>query len=95
MQFAWDPGKAQSNLSKHQVSFALAERVFDDPLHIVAFDRVVDGEERWHALGVVGSLLVLLVVHTYPDGDDGSSIRIIGARKATPQERRMYEQGFD
>lgn len=37
MQFAWDPGKAQSNLSKHHVSFALAERVFDDPLHIVAF----------------------------------------------------------
>lgn len=93
MQFAWDPEKAKSNRSKHRVSFELAQQVFADPLHIVVLDRVSEHEERWHAIGRVGAVTILLVVHSYPDGDD--VIRIIGARKATPQERRRYEQGFD
>ncbi len=35
--FEWDDAKAAANLKKHQVSFATAARVFDDPdLYIVA-----------------------------------------------------------
>ena len=93
MQFAWDPEKARSNRVKHRVSFDLAQKVFEDPLHIVVLDRVSDGEERWQAIGRVGAVTILLVVHSYPSGDD--LIRIIGARKATPPERRRYEQGTD
>jgi uncharacterized DUF497 family protein len=53
---------------------------------------VEDGEQRWHAIGMVGPAAILLVVHTLPDGDDVDTVRIIGARKATPHERRRYEQ---
>jgi hypothetical protein len=37
-------------------------------------------------------LAVLVVVHVYPDAEHESRVRIIGARKATVQERRRYEQ---
>jgi uncharacterized DUF497 family protein len=38
---------------------------------------------------------VLLVVHTSPEfGDEKEeNVRIISARKATPQERHVYAQG--
>jgi uncharacterized DUF497 family protein len=91
MQFDWDREKARRNLAKHGVSFELAQRVWDDPLHVIVPDRIVDGELRWHAIGLVGSVAVLVVVHCYPDDDD-ERVRIIGARKATPVERRRYEQ---
>jgi uncharacterized DUF497 family protein len=92
LNFEWDPAKAQSNLAKHGVSFELAARVWDDPLHVVIFDRLEDGEHRWHAVGLVGEIVLLVVVHTYPDVDDEEHVRIIGARKATRQERTRYEQ---
>lgn len=91
MRFEWNKAKARSNLAKHGVSFELARRVWDDPLHVILPDRVEDGEQRWHAIGVVGSLTILVVVHVYPDESDETTVRIIGARKATRCERRRYE----
>jgi uncharacterized protein len=92
VRFTWDPEKARRNLAKHGVSFDLATRVWDDPLHVVLPDRVADGEQRWHAVGLVGAVAILLVVHAYPDPAEADGVRIIGARKATPHERRRYEQ---
>ena len=92
MHFEWDCEKARTNVIKHDVAFELAQRVWDDPLYTVVPDRFVAGERRWHAIGVVRSNLTLVVVHTYPDPDDENRVRIIGARKATPHERRRYEQ---
>ncbi|HEX7760974.1 MAG TPA: BrnT family toxin [Caulobacteraceae bacterium] len=92
MIFEWNPAKARSNLDKHGVAFEDAERVWRDPLHIIYFDRVEAGEARWWAVGVVGGLTTLLVVHMYPDPDDDERVRIIGARRATPRERRRYEE---
>jgi hypothetical protein len=66
--------------------------VWDDPLHLVIPERVVDGEERWQALGHVGGVVLLVVVHTYRDRDDEEVIRIIGARRATKHERKTYEE---
>jgi uncharacterized DUF497 family protein len=94
MRFEWDPAKAARNLQKHGVSFELARRVCDDPFHAIVLDRVVDGEQRWHAVGIVGGVVLLVVVHTYPDGNDDELVRIIGSRKATSHERRSYEQGL-
>jgi uncharacterized DUF497 family protein len=37
-EFEWEPGKAQSNLQKHGVSFAEAATVFFDPLSITVTD---------------------------------------------------------
>ncbi|MDI6028671.1 BrnT family toxin [Corticibacterium sp. UT-5YL-CI-8] len=92
MEFEWDADKARRNLAKHRISFDVAKYVFDDPLHIVVPDRFEDGEQRWHAVGLVGGVLILLVVHSYRDAEDKDRIRIIGARKATPHERRRYEE---
>ncbi|WP_369334484.1 BrnT family toxin [Candidatus Thiosymbion oneisti] len=56
-------------------------------------DRHEDGEERWQTIGRIGRTVVLLVAHTYRDGEPNEEIvRIISARKATPKERRIYEQ---
>ena len=92
MKFEWNPEKARSNFVKHGVAFDVAERVWDDPLHVILEDRFEDGEQRWHVIGLVGPVALLLVVHTYPDLEDEDRIRIIGARKATHHERRLYEQ---
>jgi uncharacterized protein len=53
-----------------------------------------DGD-RWQTIGLVGPVL-LLVVHTLPEGDpedDETTGRIISARKATTRERKAYEEG--
>lgn len=92
MAFEWDDRKAASNLAKHGVSFELAREVWNDPLHVILPDRVENGEQRWHALGLAGSVVVLVAVHSYPDPGDEDRVRIISARKATKQERHRYEQ---
>jgi hypothetical protein len=51
---------------------------------------VVEGEERLHAIGYVDR--VLLVVHTIREENLSAIIRIISARKATPAERKLYEE---
>jgi uncharacterized protein len=93
VKFEWNPDKASENLVKHRVSFELAQAVWDDPLHVVIPDRVDEetGEQRWHAIGMVGAVAILLVVHTYPSAEDTELVRIISARKATPHERKRYE----
>jgi uncharacterized DUF497 family protein len=91
MLFEWDLAKARTNLLKHGVSFDLAKRVWDDPLHVVVPDRFEDAQQRWHAIGMIGAITLLVVVHVYPGVADDGRIRIIGARK-TPHERRRYEE---
>ena len=84
--------KNRINQRKHRLSFELARKVFDDPLHLTKFDRFVDGEERWHTLGTALGIVLILVVHTYRSKNGEEIIRIISARKATSHERRQYEQ---
>jgi uncharacterized DUF497 family protein len=99
VRFEWDEAKNLANKRKHGISFEEASHVFFDPLHVVVEDRVLDGEQRWQALGVVkrnaGSLILLLVAHTIRDESKTNGyvevVRIISARKATPEERRVYE----
>ena len=92
MRFAWDPAKARSNLVKHGISFELAQKVWDDPFVVVAPGRVENAEQRWSATGLVGPVLMVVVIHTYPDPGDDNLVRIISARKAIPYERKRYEQ---
>jgi uncharacterized protein len=92
MLFEWDAEKNRTNQTKHSgVDFETASRVFADPHLILRKDRVIDGEQRWHAIGGV-LRAVLLVVHVYlieePNGEE--TIRIISAREANPRERRIY-----
>ncbi len=92
VRIEWDENKNRANQRKHGVSFELAQEVFDDPLALSRPERVVGSEERWHTLGLIEGV-VLLVTHMV-QGDEGEEvIRIITARKATAHERRHYEQG--
>ena len=90
MAWGWDPRKDAANQAKHGVSFALARLVFDDPLHLSRPDPYTD-EARWQTLGQVGAVC-LFVVHTIWDGEEPGG-RIISARRATPRERKWYEEG--
>jgi uncharacterized protein len=92
--FEWDEAKARSNLAKHGVAFEVGERVWGDPAHLLLFDCYDGGEERWQAIGLVKGVMILTVVHTYR-GDDDEIVRIIGARRATLDERRRYDAQND
>ena len=91
--FSWDDAKEVNNQRKHGVSFALAQLVFDDPLHVSRQDRIEAGEERWQTIGMAGGVVLLLVAHTWHEADGEEHIRIISARRATKLERKVYEQG--
>jgi uncharacterized DUF497 family protein len=85
----WDPVKARTNLRKHGVDFHEAGTVFDDPLS-TSFpdpDHSV-GEARFLTIGVSASGRILVVAHT----DRGEAVRLINARRATPRERKFYEE---
>jgi len=91
LRFVWDEVKSRSNLRKHGLSFETGMLVFDDPFHVTRQDRVVDGEARWQAIGMVEGSVILFVAHTVEDEVD-ELIRIISVRKATAGERRVYEE---
>jgi len=100
VRFEWDKNKNRSNLAKHGIEFDAAVGVFADPNSVMRFDREIGDERRWQTIGrIPGGPLVVLVVHTLADLEpvsaltDDIEIRIISARKATPRERRLYEEG--
>ncbi|MCI0617559.1 BrnT family toxin [bacterium] len=90
LNFEWDDEKAKKNLRNHQVSFEEAKSVFNDPFLITYPDpKHSVGEQRFLNIGFSTRGRVLIVVHT----ERGENIRIISCRKATPSERRDYEEG--
>jgi uncharacterized DUF497 family protein len=91
MRFEWDEAKNRRNLAKHKISFETARSVFDDPGQLSVQDRIVDGEERWQTLGMVSSV-VIVVAHTWEEEASEQVVRLISARKATGQERRIYAE---
>ncbi len=90
LRFEWDEDKARRNIEKHSVSFEEAATVFGDPLSLTIDDPLHSrDEDRFVTIGESISRGVLVVVHT----ERGDAIRIITARKATPHERKTYEEG--
>lgn len=90
LQFEWDPGKAESNLRKHGVSFQEAATTFGDPLSVTVPDpRHSQEEERYFLFGRSGRGRYLAVMHT----ERHSKVRIVSARLMTAKERREYEDG--
>lgn len=93
MNFEWDEIKNGTNLRKHGIAFEDAVYVFADPFAISRKDSGSENEERWQILGQVQGIQMLLVVYTMRDETTDDVIRLISARKATGQERRLYENG--
>lgn len=88
--YEWDLEKEQSNIAKHGVSFAFAQRIFEGPV-VTADDLRFDyGEVRSISIGQADGVVVLTVVHT---GRNGHT-RIISARRASRKERMRYERAL-
>lgn len=93
--FEWDRRKAASNVRKHKVSFEEAKTIFrDEKLFTFPDEENSDIEERLISIGISDALRILLVVHTENErrGDE-LVVRLISARKATPAEIEIYEEG--
>lgn len=92
--FEWDISKAQANLKKHKIGFDEAKTIFNDPLLVTYLDDEHSADEnRFISIGMSSKSRLLLVVHTERvEKPDTVIIRIISCRKATPLERRTYEE---
>lgn len=84
--FEWDDAKASANLARHGVSFFTARQVFNDPF---AFEKLDDRmnyrEDRFVTTAPVEGRMLSV---TWTGREE--RIRIISARFATAQERRLY-----
>ncbi|MGD1932609.1 MAG: BrnT family toxin [Leptolyngbyaceae cyanobacterium] len=87
LEFEWNANKAESNFLKHGVTFEEAAEVFLDPFFVMG-DASANEEVREFALGYSLAERLLLVIQI----ERSVRIRIISARVATREERRLYEQ---
>ncbi len=89
--FEWDARKAAVNHAKHEVSFGEAATVFGGPNALDGADvRYSAKESRFLRLGRAATGRVLIVAYTVRRRDDGESIRIISARRASRKEQAAY-----
>ena len=88
MNYQWNPEKADVNLNKHGIDFADAVGVFEDEWALTLEEQFFAGEQRFVSIGTDFLGRVVVVVYTYR-GDD---IRLISARRATKNERNVYER---
>ena len=91
MHYEWDPVKAAANIQKHGVRFADAVLVFEDEHAVTIEDIQASDEQRFCTIGMDAVLAILVVVYAYRFEN---VIRIISARKATKNERFIYENGI-
>ncbi len=85
MKFIWHEPKRQSNLKKHGIDFAEAERVFNGSTFTFEDNRENYGEQRWVTLGLL-VMRVVVIVHTETEDE----IRIISMREANKNEQRLF-----
>jgi len=89
--FEWDPEKNQENIRKHGVSFEEALTVFKDKYAPCYFDPDHSAtEDRYLLLGMSAQMRIIVVCHCYRD--NGASIRVISARKATEHEKKDHQR---
>lgn len=92
MRFEWDEHKSAINRRKHKIAFETAGIVFQDPYAVTYPDETGSDEERWITIGAVEPDLVIFVVHTHFEREGEEIVRIISARKAESQERKLYAE---
>lgn len=86
--FAWDENKARTNERDHGVTFQEAAEAFFDPFY-QSGDASRNDESRQFIIGYSTTLRLLLVVYVERE----TRVRLISARRATRQERMLYEKG--
>jgi uncharacterized DUF497 family protein len=88
INFVWDRAKAKANLRKHGIAFEAACEVFLDPFIRLIATEIVRGEERETAVGMTSDWRLLRVTYVFRS----QLVRLISARRVTPEERRNYEE---
>ena len=85
--FEWDINKAQTNLTKHKVSFEEVATIFadEDSLTIANIAHSTN-EKRSITMGLSFAKRLLVSVHTERNG----RIRMISARLASRKEKMQY-----
>jgi uncharacterized DUF497 family protein len=91
---AWpDSGRKLCWPGAYRRTFEEAANVFNDPYALFEQDRTDEtGEPRWQAVGMAGTIILLLVALTIREEGQDEIIRLISARRATRKERKRYEQ---
>lgn len=90
MKFEWDPKKAESNLSKHGVSFEEAMTVFKDTLALI-FDDTEHSQAEHREIIIGTSALKRFILVCFIERIQ-DTIRIFSARRATKNEIKDYEK---
>jgi uncharacterized DUF497 family protein len=96
LTFTWDPAKASANVDKHGITFEEAATTWLDPLAIERTDEEHSAaEDRWIRIGASLRGALLVVWSTERRARRVALIRIIGARRASRRERKLYESEED
>ena len=90
IEFEWSVAKAKNNLKKHGVSFEEAETVFEDPHAYTQEDELHSDHESREVIIGYSDRKRLLMVSFIQLAE--WLVRIISSRRATPRERRVYEE---
>ncbi len=91
LSFEWDSRKNIFNIKKHKISFVEAETVFLDEHAAIAHDPDHSiKEDRFVIIGFSSLGRVILVC--FGERDNGSTIRIISARKLTKKEIKEFNR---
>jgi uncharacterized DUF497 family protein len=90
LTFEWDSKKSTANEHKHGISFEEAKSAFTDQFaRLISDPDHSDQEDRFILLGTSIHSRLLVICHCVRTND---TIRIISARKADKQERKLYEE---
>ena len=88
-EFEWDEEKAKKNFQKHCVTFKTGAKVFLDEKRIEIYDFIHSiNENRYITIGLAGKVLFVVYTERMP------KIRLISARVATVEERRLYDSNI-
>jgi uncharacterized DUF497 family protein len=90
LKFDWDDEKLAENIAAHRIHFETAKFVWQDPFRLSREDDSETNnseENRYQTLGKVGK--VLFAAYT-ERGDDDDIVRLISARVATSNEKKVY-----
>jgi uncharacterized DUF497 family protein len=88
MKYEWDENKRKSNLEKHGLDFVIAYKIYESVEKLTIPSKYAS-EQRWIDIAPVEKeLMVLTLVYTYRE----ERVHIISLRKASIQERRLYNE---
>ena len=89
-RFEWDDEKNRKNKQKHKIGFEDVVSVFDDPSFVTDYDGEHSSgiDERFMGIGILKGVLVVTIFFTFR----GNRTRLISARKATSQEKEVYDE---